>query len=356
MKCPNCSSENLVPVQNELFCVECGYAFDSNMKKKGKKLSVASHKHTDLSVKPSLETEYDPGPVKAPDKVSSMAPKASDKDGKFFEPASNRFIHSFWFAVHAAILVGIVMGLAVGFSLYFQLTSDIILYVSAMALVVSVALITTAEAALFFGQSKQRDGRLLSDHAWWHSGREISLEIININLAVVVACTCIVAVMVAAYGGLSYIPEAFRLIALLAVNSIAIWFLLDLYVVRRLAVAGAAIGGLSVLEALQTAHAMVRLKRGGLFVVAVATFVIKAVGLAIAGGVFYLGHYAASADQSMAYLYYGAAVMTAVIIYSTINLETETGLWLGKYRHLAGTVLSNRRVKLLTGRTHKTIH
>ncbi|HVE80589.1 MAG TPA: hypothetical protein VNA68_00365 [Candidatus Dormibacteraeota bacterium] len=401
MVCPSCGSNDIVGIQGQQFCINCGHKLGESASKTAKVVAAptarprimqdvspaktsapvalnkpASKPVGDISIKhfaaepistdtlPTAPTKPAATPVANAKKPKETAYKPAAKIASkptpgpskkpVFETPSTR---SLLVAVKTALGVAVPTGAVIGAAVWLKFDSDIILYAAAAALVMVFITFVLTECALLYGKAAAGNGRPLPRSQWWMAARASFMDVININL------TSIMALLFLALSGYGFFEIAklipldtnYKIAFLLITNALTSWAVIGLYVTRHIAIPAVVIGGFSSSRALQLAWRMYWREGAAMLLSGFETVIMRVIILAAAVALV-AGSYLVSLGQpaEIAASIIAGGVATAIFIAVLGFLEVEIALWLKRYRRLAPQFMPHLRLKLLTGRVSKT--
>lgn len=251
-----------------------------------------------------------------------------------------------------AALVGLVAGLGS----YFAVDTEVALYAAAGLSIGGAMAIALTHAGLLYGWSRQMDKRPLTKRSWWEHAWAAWSDTVGVTLLSAVYTAALAAVAGAAwYAALNLVPSDLPsyvpAIALGVVNTIVAWFVLGVFIARRMAVAAISVGGYSALEAFSVGWKLYR-REGGHMVMAVIDSLVLRLVLAmltlaaVAGAI--RGAEVVQAVPDAVWVGGAGFVITFAVLLGL--LVTDARLWLERYRHWAPIAIPEQRVRLLAGR------
>jgi hypothetical protein len=379
MVCQNCGSNDIVAIQGQNYCINCGQLVTS--------VAAAPAPETKKVIKPAVKTanavktaaiissKVDQLPKKPPrpqrmdmakgTRAHVLDLKNQSREIPEEEPSLPKLpkikptnvvkSHTFRFTLKLAVATAIPLGALFGVALWLKLNNDVLVYACVAGLVLLAVTVLLAQGSLLYGKSKALDGRPASESTWWAVGRGRFVELLSVNILHIIA---LIALGVAAYGFSAMdnsIPAShpsWRFGFLLVANGLIAWLLIGVFVIRRLSIAAISVGGFGVFEAVNMAAEMFNDYGAHVIMSAVETLLVRLVGLLAIVSVF-LGAARLSHGQSQLVIdaAYAAAVAIGIIIWLAFYLNVEMLLWLRRYRWVASKQDTVRRTRMLTGGT-----
>ncbi len=370
MKCQHCGSTDIVAIQGQNYCLNCGYAVaeaavsppapaapvtapkafkktpaPAKSKRKAVKKrvapAVAASQPASLNVLAAPKASAPPV-VRALDlhRPSRIAPKVA--------------AHPLRFSLSVAGVLSVITGVIVGLVLGLQVDSDIGTYLLVTGLLILGAGSILAQGALFYGLSKSYDRRPAPHPYWWAAARGAFMEVVNVDIMALIGGLLIVVAGVAVWRlnmhetGLS---QAIREAVLIVINLVLGWLLLGAYVARRVAVPAVIIGGITASEGLKVGWRLYRRAGGHLLIGGLEALLGRIVALLLlAVGAYALAAEVGSVPQPTVVI--GSAVGAAIVVFVLVMviLEWESRVWLRQYRRWVASFGPAERVRLLTGR------
>lgn len=385
MRCPNCQSTDIVAIQGQSYCINCGQLV-AEPKPSSARKTVASLVKVGISVpapaaepkpeeqkpekaKEPIKIEHKIKPVKTeePKKVSndiapakkaehqvldlkSEAPKEKAPAGPV--PAAKIQPHPWHTSAGLAAMVAVPAALVVAGALYLRVDNDILAFILIPALILMVAATTTlAQAALMYGLAKRHDGRSVNKKGWWRMAGQSAAELLQLNVLVLAAVVLLAAAGYSAWrysGGLLDQLPIVRIAVLALTNIVLIWGLAALLVARRLAGAAIVINDIPLFTAIRLGLGMYWKIGGHLLAATAESLAIKTLSLVVLAGLalgaFYIS---GSAPSALMPVVFAGAVLTGVFIILTLSLHVEVRLWLSQYRHWAPLCFPDQRKTML---------
>lgn len=249
-RCKNCDSTDIVEIQGQKFCINCGepYAAASS----GAKSNVAVQVEEPTSVKEPASKPKPAPPAKKVAKVSkptsvaasaavtpvaSSAPIATSvpskpaatpaldlrsnkvtlkkqpntlvaktkQENKKYEqassPAATRQIderhrpapaadtrpHPLSFSVKVALLTATPVAVTIGALVWFRFDLDTVVYAAAVCAVVVFVVLSMAQSAILYGMSRAQDHRPAPRKQWWAAARNGVMDVTNIDIMTAIA-------------------------------------------------------------------------------------------------------------------------------------------------------------------------
>lgn len=356
MKCQHCGSTDIIMIQGQNYCLNCGYAV----------APPTSPVAATRAAKPNAIAAKSGPKGKAP-KASGGKPASSKSEnvtssparrqrGQGFGPnAASSSVHPLRFSLLAALIAAGVSGSITALALWLRVDSDTGAYLIVATIIGLGVLISLAHTALLYGRSRSQDGRPATREYWWMAARNGFMDVVNVQLIAIISALVLVGVgLVVWKAGLVLDVHFGRIVSgifLGAANLVLIWGFLGIYTAARLATPAVVVGGFSAAQAVRVGWRLYE-KAGGHLVAAgveallgraIATVILAVVGYAAITGL------EASGTAAVAI---GSGLGIALIMFCAcmLTLEVDTKLWLTQYRHLATLCPPSERIQLLTGR------
>ena len=357
MKCQHCGSTDIIAIQGQNYCLNCGYSV-ADAPVKAVRPQVGQ-----VQAKPTVALG---GARPAKSGHASVAKKKSVKAGAFNLRDTPRHAshthtwrssaHPLRFSLQVSAAVALAVAALVGFALWFQLDNDLIIYIIAASLVVLVIEAILAQSALLYGLSRFEDGRPTPRRYWWAAARDGFMDVINADMVALIVATAVVFASTTVWRlslQLSALSLPERIVFFGAINLVLGWILVGTYVIRRLAMPAIVIGGVTASEGMKLGYRLYLQAGGRLVVVALEAIFGRAVAaVVLAVGVFYVVHSLSSAANGQTIVLIASIVTVAAVVFVLVLvlLEWEARIWLRHYRHWATTFSPAERIRLLTGR------
>jgi hypothetical protein len=342
MKCQHCGSKDVINIQGQNFCLNCGVEVIGQVVPVIKKASPAVEKNSVASN----------GSYKPAAKPQVSQPSAFSRSSKKpLSPAAS--VHPLKFAFKVGSTLAVLVGSVVGGAVWFELDNDWFLYLAVSGLILLIIMITLSQAALLYGFAKKYDGFPTSHRLWWGAARNGFMDIINVNLICLIILLALAGLDFAVWQlAISQAWHVYLEAGLIGViNAAFIWVLLGVYVAKRLAVPAVAIGGLSAMQALKIGWRFY-LKAGGHLVAAALEIVVaRMFAIALIGLIVYFS-FNFNWGSDSATIAISAALLTALVSFMAVMtfLEVEMRIWQRQYRQWAGMLPAALRLRLTTGR------
>lgn len=375
MTCKNCGSNDIIAIQDQNYCINCGQLAESKSGFRRAKKVIAPQTPSAIDIKGSPKSPQPTGVplIKdgdlAPRGMGEIISRKADKSGNFTrkplldlrESISNNTdestgsapkAHAFAFVMKLALGIAIPASSVLALALYLKVDTDLILYGAIAGSVLAGLSVMILHAALLYGGSKARDGRIVAESQWWLQAKSRFTEILLIN---VVSALGITILSVAVYGfyAISLLIPSDGAIAgivfLLAANTFVSWLVIGLLCIRRLTIAIVTIGGQPAVEAMRMAWNMYGDYGGHLILSAAETSLVK---LMAAVTVIVIGYCAYTFSQSNATLEplaYGLAALVSIVLWLVVFMRFEVAIWLTRYRWIAGKQPARTKAQLLAG-------
>lgn len=339
MKCQNCGSTDIIDIQGQKYCINCG-----------QQVIVSTSK--DTPKKPAKNPAPATAQAKAPTSGHTLNLKPMPENDEHPERIKP---HPWRFTTLLSLLVAVPVGLAVTASLGLKFDRDISLYLLVTAVLATSTSLVLAQAALMFGLSKNQDGRMSSRAQWWTAARSGFMDLLNLDLMSIIGGLLIIGAGFGAVAVADVLPAGWLKPAfLIAANSLLIWVLFGLFIARRMAIPAVVVGGLTAWQSFKTGWRAYLRFGGRLAVASVETVLIRiSATVLIAACILALVKLGSSWSQYQVAIAAGAATAVVIFILFLVSLQVELRLWLAHYRfwvpaaHLAG------RARLLGGRRGK---
>lgn len=340
MKCQNCSSSDIVAIQGQNYCINCGQL-----------------------VKPPVAVKQPPKDKKPASKPVASAAPGHKPAGRVLNlrpvPENNAHPerikpHPWRFTLLLSGSVAIPVGLAVWASLGFRLDRDITLYLLLTALLVTSVSLVLSQSALMYGLSKNQDGRVSSRSQWWAAARSGFMDLLNLDLM-----SIILALLTGAAGFAGFQVASASLsepvwlgpAVLLLMNALLIWILMGVFTARRMAIPAVVIGGLPAGAAFAAGWRAYLRFGGRLLVAGVETILIRISAVLLAAAlVLALFKVGQGWDQFTVAAVAGAAAAVIILMLFIVALQVELKLWLALYRFWMPASQPANRAQLLGGR------
>jgi hypothetical protein len=324
MKCDNCGSKDIVAIQGQNYCINCGQL---------------------VVPKPAQNSTSSKAPTPA-----SMPFKGNDTPISLPEPVAP---HQFAWTLKIATPVALISSLLIALAVWFQADRDIVLYSLLTAVGLTSVMLTMAQAALYFGLSKKQDHRLIDPSIWWAVARSSLLELFNLNLIASIIIGLGFLIAAGAFGlvrGANLLPLIGWGI-LIAGNVLAAWLITGTFIARRVAVPAVCVGGVGAWSAFALGWRVFNNVGGHVLINAVETIIIKLTALlAVVVLAFWLLS-RVNLENSVSVALVGA-FLSAVIIFVAfvVALQFDLKVWLAAYRHWGPANFKGRSHQLLAGR------
>lgn len=347
MKCQNCGSTDIVSIQGENYCINCGQKVNAPVAK------VPSDQPGTKTIAAVAPKKDKPKHAKHGGRTLNLRPMPEDTD-----ELEKIKAHPWRFTVGLSAMIGAVAGLAVGASLGLQLDRDISLYLLTSTLVLTSVTLVLTQSALMYGLSKNQDGRNSHRTQWWAAARSGFMDLLNLDLMSIIGALLLIAAGFGAYQGLSaYLQPGWGLIlALSAINAVLAWGMVGIFISRRMAIPAVVVGGMTAWAGYKIGW-NAYLKFGGkLAVASVETLLIRiSVSVLLAALVLALFKYGVGWGSSEIALAAGAATAVGLFALFMVTLQLELRLWLAQYRFWMPATHPQGRAQLLGGRRgHRT--
>jgi hypothetical protein len=401
MKCQHCGSDDIVPIQGQNYCLNCGEPVAATTtqvevppvaeapsvavaavvpaaavsasksaaglvaqplaaavvkapKRKPRPLKAkprtksAGHKAKAKSPRPTTSVKpTTPEPVKA---VTTQAPRARPLQGTKLGGRP----HPFRFSVATATLLGVLVGVVTAASLWFQLDTGLALYVIGISAVAAFGLMALAQAALYYGLARSLDGRPTPRSLWWAAARGGFMDVLNVRIMSLISITILVGLGFAGWrlGVESGLAQPVLAVLLVALNLALIWAALGVYIAERMAMPAVVVGGLAAAAALRVGWRLYLKGGGHLLITGFEALVgrLAVVTILLMGVVVILRQAPSTTPSSL--IIVGTSVSLGLICFAIamVILEVDVTLWLRQYRHWAARLAPAERLQLLTGR------
>ncbi|HUC87423.1 MAG TPA: hypothetical protein VMR75_03865 [Candidatus Saccharimonadales bacterium] len=396
MNCQHCGSSDLVVIQGQNYCLNCGYAVNpvdmpiaatadlpdappptspallsekpaklpkrrvakakgskrpkttaKAAAKRGRAAVVASSSNVGQAPEPSAA-------ALAAGRAQPGAPKALGLHRRMPASIPARRAHPLRFSLSVAAILGVLVGGLVSLSLWLQFDSDIVIYL-VLAGVVTVAVMSMlAQSALMYGIARIQDGRPAPHLYWWAAARSGFMDVLNLNVSVLIGLAVIVVAGVASWHfsttTTAYSPLV-RLVMFAIINLVLAWAFLGMYVTRRVALPAIIVGGVTASEGFKVGWRLYWRSGGHLLITGLEAALGRLLAvIVLATGVYALAYRVASPTQTEVVIGTGVAVALGVLLLTMVLLEWEARIWLRQYRHLVTLFGPAERVRLLTGR------
>ena len=359
MKCQHCGSTDIIAIQGQNYCLNCGYAVAPPTTPVATQAAPPSPVSPPTTKPSTSGKNTKPAPSKPAIIPSTPArrPQRQTAEPKLQaakKPSSLR-VHPLRFSVTVALAAAVVSGGVTAAALWFNVDSDTGVYIIVATVVGLGILISLAHTALLYGRSRSQDGRPADRAYWWMAARSGFMDVVNVQLSAIIAMLILLGTGLAVWQAALRIDANWGMLLggsiLVVVNLLLIWTFLGVYTAARLATPAVVVGGLSAAEAMRVGWRLYLRAGGHLAAAAVEALfgrAIAAVILAVAG-------YAAitklsAGSTATAALVGGAGVALVMFCACMLILEVDTKLWLTQYRHLAMLCSPSERARLLTGR------
>lgn len=364
MKCQHCGSTDIVIIQGQSYCLNCGYAVAPPPTKEAPVTATTGETATKPKRKAKSATPKTALPVTDTTENAEIIPSTPSQrhrgttlDIRPSAPGSPKTttVHPLRFSLMVALAAAVASGVVTAAALWFHLDSDSGAY-AITATVVGLGIgIGLAHSALLYGRSRSHDGRPAPREYWWLAARNGFMDVVNVQLITIISSLLLVGVGLAAWQAAialsANLAMAITGVILGLVNLVLAWALLGVYGAARLATPAVVVGGLSATEAVRVGWRLY-LKAGGHLVAAgieaLLSRAVAAVVLAVAG---YIAATMVTASGSVA-VAVGGGVGIGLIMFCIciLTLEVDTKLWLAQYRHWVTLCPPAERIRLLTGR------
>lgn len=394
MKCKHCGSGDIVTIQGQGYCLNCGYQVAGaakvvvsaqvlqpgpvgatappvaapiaaqkkapKAKRKVQKRTGATKRVHTAKIGPALTAttgaSYLESAAAHPTQTASVSPQRPQR-GPISAPAA---LHPVRFSSGLALGVGTLVGGVVGAALGFRFDSDTALYAVAGAIIISAVLTVLAAAALTYGVSRKQDGRPAPHSYWWAAARGGFMDLLNLLLMSLIANLLVGMI---AIGGwqllLHYLAPASPVTigALVVLNVASAWAFIGIYAASRVAAPAVIIGGLTAWQSFQVGWRLYVKAGGHLAVASVEALLLKLAAAVLLAGVAYLSAHelmvlGVASTALLGGLISGLAAALAVFVL----LEGEMRIWLRQYRRWILLFTRAERLQLLAGRATRSPH
>lgn len=362
MKCQHCGSTDIVVIQGQNYCLNCGYAVVTPIPEEAPLVAEAPVVPSKLKRKTVKTAKLAAAAVapKGADIIPSTPSRRRQSPTSDIRPSAPKSpktvtVHPLRFSLTAALAAAVVSGLVTTMALWFHLDSDTGAYVITATVVGLGIGVGLAHTALLYGRSRSQDGRPAPREYWWIAARTGFMDVINVQLITIISALLLVGIGLAAWQAAiaisAYLAMVVTGVILGLVNLVLIWALIGVYAAARLATPAVVVGGLSATEAVRVGWRLY-LKAGGHLVAAsieaLLSRTMAAVVLAVAG---YTAATMLTVTGSAAEAIGGGIGIGLVMFCACmLTLEVDTKLWLAQYRHWATLCPPAERIRLLTGR------
>lgn len=367
MKCSNCQSTDIVALQGQSYCINCGQLISEpkipvKVMTQNAPLAVGlkptfPRKNESLSGSrggPSaagMRSDITPNRKSADKTLNLKQPPVSDKE---IHPIPPQATASPWkLSLSVAFLTALPATVAIAVALYLRLNSDILVFAVVPAILVTMALaITLAQAATMYGLSRRQDGRPTPASQWWQMAGQSATELIQLNILAALSLAMCVAVGIGAWhllGQLLTSPLWLHASILAIINALLLWVALGVLVVRRLAEAAIVINDIPMVLAIRLGAGMYWKIGGHLLAATGESLVVKAglasVAAALLAGIVWANP---SLPDSARPAVYAAAIGVVLFLAIAVSLQIEVRLWVSQYRHWAPLCYPDTRSENLT--------
>lgn len=358
MKCQHCGSTDIVAIQGRNYCLNCGHVVTAQAAVASAKPNETTPVATKIAKKASSKAKVKAAnAAKKPVVAKVVVAEKAVKSAKPSSPKPQRQAHPLAFSAKVSGVIGLVTGLSVWSALWFHLDNDAALFLTAAAILGAISLAVLAGAALIYGLSRQEDGRPAPQGVWWLAARGGFMDLINLSLFSLLSLIICVAVATAgSYAIVHYLqPLVFKAVVLAAINLVALWALIGVYLARRLGVPSVVIGGVAAGRGYLVGWKLY-LKAGGHLLGTALEITLVRLGILLAASLLILfgQPFFATFTRFGAAVVAGAIAGVAMALISFLSLEVENRLWLRQYRNRIGLLGQKQRIALLTGRVKST--
>lgn len=377
MKCEHCGSTDIIGIQGQNFCLNCGHPVATVAKTEPIPPAVAPKAVAPSP--PKLRPKTPPKPrvkvkpkVVASDKPTTKitksrvvvnrpvvtAPKPARAEHHALRQETNTIrgkpVHPLRFSFFVSLSLSIVAALLIGISLSLKVDTDIVVYAAVGCIVGLTSFNILAQSALMYGVSRSQDGRPVLHSDWWTAAQSGLMDVINVNIVTIIGAGLLIGLdlllwrVVSANLGMSVIISApiFGL-----ANLLIAWLLIGIYIARHIAIPAVIVGGVSASKGLKVGWSLYCKAGGHLVAIGLEALLGRGVVLAVLIASLYFAISLFPSTTATGVIV-GTTTGLAVVVFafSFITLEWETRLWLKQYRHWIGLLAPAERVRLLTGR------
>lgn len=400
-RCKNCDSTDIVEIQGQKFCINCGEPYTAEpaavpakeakvavsvaptpkppVKKVEKKATKPAKEATKpvVSAAPPLDLRKQPvvaAPHAEPEKP--LVVKSKQENQKYQqastplsaresitdhrpEPSPDKRPHPLGFSFKVASLVAVPVAGAIGAVVWFRFDFDTVLYVAATCAVLAFAFLSLAQAAILYGMSRAYDHRPAPRKQWWAAARSGIMDIINIDLMTVILILVTVGAAAAGWQGLAALelPDWAEIGLLLVLNAFAAWLLLGAAIARHIAIPATVIGGMSSTQTYRLGW-QTFLKAGGSLSLALVQAWTARIIVLVAGFfvLLYFGQHLTDYNHTIGALIIAGCVWLFTMLLFVTALQLEARVWLRHYRYWIARCFPQRQLRLLAGRVQTLRH
>ncbi len=405
MRCPNCQSKDIVAIQGQSYCINCGQLV-AGQSSKSERQTIASLVKVGITVPDQPPEKEQPSPkivpispsvVDAPKETSkrsllsfahkSSATKSNDSvqpvknvatdiapvkptDSKVVDlkpavvkpptatatlaggPAIKIKSHPFRISLSLASIIAGPIAIGFALALYLRTDSDVLLFALLPAALISVGTMTTlAQAALLYGLAKRHDGRGVDRKGWWQMAGQSSMELLQLNILTMLVVGVLVAAGYASWDGSGQLlgnMQIIRIILLALINGFLIWLAAGALVARRLASVAVVVNDIPLFTALRLGIGMYWHIGGHLLAATGESLGVKIVTAGVIAALGWVSIYLQAIVPAIGMpAVYAAAIFIGLLTILTVGLHVEVRLWLAQYRHWAPLCFPDKRKSML---------
>lgn len=166
------------------------------------------------------------------------------------EPAPDTRPHPLGFSVKVALLTATPVAVVIGALVWFRFDLDTVAYVAAICAVLVFIILSMAQSAILYGMSRAYDHRPAPRKQWWSAARNGVMDVTNIDIMTAIAAMVTVGAAAAGWQwlGTFNLTGWLEVGSLLILNALAAWLLLGAAIARHIAIPATVIGGMSSTE------------------------------------------------------------------------------------------------------------